>query len=172
MLDLGADTSLLDWYKVLEHQDLKIDTTVIASNVHRQRNKSLPWFWSINVWKDANVGAWMNDCRCISAVYRMHWLRAKAQKTRWIEEVQCLQIEMESAVRFFQNKEQFWQEKQRLIEPQSQPGHIAWAAKQSAMWHSMAIQADSRFNDLLTSHLPPEFAKVIQPHTNKWPLFP
>ena len=44
MLDLGADATLLDWYKVLEHQDLKIDTTVNASNVHGQQNKSLPWF--------------------------------------------------------------------------------------------------------------------------------
>ena len=34
----------------------------------------------------------------LNVVYRVHWLRAKAQKTRWIEELQCLQVEMESAV--------------------------------------------------------------------------
>ena len=95
------------------------------------------------------------------AVYRVHWLRAKAQKARWIEELQCLQVEMESAVRFFRHQEQFWQEKQELIEPQSQPGHAAWAARQSAMWHLMAMQANSRFNDLLKNHPPPDFAKVI-----------
>ena len=44
MLDLGADTTLLDRYKVLEHQDLKINMTVIAPNVHGQQNKLLPWF--------------------------------------------------------------------------------------------------------------------------------
>ena len=33
MLDLGADTSLLNWYKVLEQQDLKIDTAVIAPDM-------------------------------------------------------------------------------------------------------------------------------------------
>jgi len=114
-----------------------------------------------------------------NAVYRVHWLRAKAQKARWIEELQCLQIEMESAVRFFQHKEKSWQEKQKLIEPQSQPGHVAWAAKQCAMWHSMAMQANSRFNFLLKNHPPPSFAKVIQPqalpvaepHSNKLPSF-
>jgi hypothetical protein len=67
MLDLGADASLLDRYKVLERQDLRIDTTVIAPNVRGQRNKSLPWFWSMDVRRDADIGAWMNDCGCISA---------------------------------------------------------------------------------------------------------
>jgi hypothetical protein len=66
MLDLGADTSLLDRYKVLERRDLKIDTTVIAPDVRGQRNKSLPWFWSMDVQRDADVGEWMNDCRRIS----------------------------------------------------------------------------------------------------------
>src|ERR1700691_6586678 len=96
-----------------------------------------------------------------NVVYRVHWLKAKAQKTRWIEELQCLQVEMESAVRFFQHQEQFWQEKQEVIEPTSQPGRTAWAARQSAMWHSMATHADSTFDDLLKSHPPPDFAKII-----------
>jgi hypothetical protein len=74
---------------------------------------------------------------------------------------------MESAVRFFQHQEQFWQEKQKLIEPRSEPGHAAWAARQSAMWHSMAMQANSRFNDLLKSYPPSDFAKVIWPQSNK-----
>jgi hypothetical protein len=67
MLDLGADASLLDRYKVLERQDLRIDTAVIASNVRGQRNRPLPWFWSLDVRRDADVGAWMNDCRCLFA---------------------------------------------------------------------------------------------------------
>lgn len=67
ILDLDADAFLLDRYKVLERQDLKIDTTVIAPNVRGQRNKSLPWFWSMDVRRDADVGAWMNDCRHFSS---------------------------------------------------------------------------------------------------------
>jgi hypothetical protein len=66
MLDLDADASVLDRYKVLERQDLKIDTTVISPDVRGQRNKSLPWFWSMDVRRDANVGAWMNDCKYVS----------------------------------------------------------------------------------------------------------
>src|SRR6266705_7132074 len=173
IVDLGAEASLLDQYKVLERHALRTDTTVIAPNVRGQRNKSLPWFWSMDVCRDADVGAWMNDCRHIlfhersddaqkmdlNVVYRVHWLRAKAQKTWWIEELQCLQVEMESAVRYFRHQEQFWKEKHKLIEPQTQPGHAVWAARQNAMWHSMAMQADSRFKDLLKSHPPPDLLK-------------
>jgi len=65
MLDLGADASLFDWYKVLKQQDLRINTTVIAPHMHGQQNKSLPWFWSMDVRRDADVRAWMNDCMCI-----------------------------------------------------------------------------------------------------------
>src|SRR6266702_7110912 len=61
----------------------------------------------------------------LHTVYRVHWLWAKAQKMRWIEELQCLQVEMESAVRFFRHQEQFWQVKQELLEPWSQSGHAA-----------------------------------------------
>jgi len=64
MLDLDAEASLLDRYKDLGRQDLRIDTTVIAPHVRGQRNKSLPWFWSMDARRDADVGAWMNDCMC------------------------------------------------------------------------------------------------------------
>src|SRR5260370_18291629 len=34
-------------------------------DVRGQQNKLLPWFWSMDVRRDADVGAWMNDCNCI-----------------------------------------------------------------------------------------------------------
>lgn len=97
----------------------------------------------------------------------MHWLRAKAQKLRWIEELQCLQVEMESAIRFFRHQAKFWDVKQELIAPHSQPGHAAWAARQSAMWNLMAMQAESKFTALLQSDPPPEFAKALQPKSSR-----
>lgn len=179
LVDLGASTSLLDRYKILRRQDLSVKTSVIAPHIRGQRNESLPWFWTMDVRRDADVGEWIEDCTCFSvhshsrnvtlnlnAVYRVHWLRAKAQKTRWIEELQCLQVEMGSAVRFFRHQERVWQENEEIIEPQSQPGYAAWAARQSAMWHSMAVQAESKFMTLLESHPPPEFAKVIRPQSS------
>jgi hypothetical protein len=106
-------------------------------------------------------------CVILYKVYRVHWLRAKAQKMRWIEELQCLQVEMDSAVRFFRHQVQFWQEKQTFMDSGSNPGHAAWASRQSAMWCSMATQAEAKFTALLESNPPPEFARVIRPHSSR-----
>jgi hypothetical protein len=85
-----------------------------------------------------------------------------AQKMQWIEELQCLQVEMESAVRSIKHQ-QFWQAKLDLIELKSQLGHAAWAERQSSMWSSMAIEAKLKFTTLLKSNLPPEFVVVLKP---------
>jgi hypothetical protein len=66
MVDLGADAPLLERYKVLTRQDLSVKTSVIAPQVRGQRNKSLPWFWTMDVRRDTDVGSWMEDCACFS----------------------------------------------------------------------------------------------------------
>jgi hypothetical protein len=85
---------------------------------------------------------------------------------RWIEELQCLQVEMESAIRYFTHQEQMWQARGAIIDPQLQPGHAAWAARQSETWRSMAAQAESKFTALLKQDPPPEFAKVLPPQSS------
>ena len=64
IVDLGADSVLLDRYKVLTPQDLSVKTSVIAPQVRGQRNKSLPWFWTMDVRRDTDIGGWMEDCMC------------------------------------------------------------------------------------------------------------
>ena len=63
MVDLGAGSNLLDRYQVLSREDLSVNTSVIAPQVRGQRNKSLPWFWTMDVQRDADVGEWMEDCK-------------------------------------------------------------------------------------------------------------
>lgn len=63
---LGADGILLDRYKVLARQDLSVKTSVIAPHVRGQRNTLLPWFWTMDVQRDTDVGVWMKDCECLS----------------------------------------------------------------------------------------------------------
>jgi hypothetical protein len=62
MVDLGASADLLDRYKVLRCQDLSVKTTVILLQVQGQQNKSLAWFWTMDVWWDTEVGEWMDNC--------------------------------------------------------------------------------------------------------------
>ncbi|KAF8262963.1 hypothetical protein EI94DRAFT_1599917, partial [Lactarius quietus] len=59
-----------------------------------------------------------------------------------------------------------WKDKGEIIDSQSQPGHATWVARQSAMWHSMADQAEFTFTALLRSDPPPEFAKVLWPQSS------
>ena len=73
---------------------------------------------------------------------------------------------MESAVRFFRHLEMIWHAKEEVVNHQSQSGHAAWAARQSAMWRAMVVQAESKFMALLESDPPPEFAKVIWPQSS------
>ncbi|KAF8261859.1 hypothetical protein EI94DRAFT_1604673, partial [Lactarius quietus] len=63
IVDLGATSSLFDQYKVLTRQHLSVKTSIIAPQVREQWNKSLPWFWTMDVRRDANVGEWMEDCK-------------------------------------------------------------------------------------------------------------
>lgn len=62
LADLGAGTDLLDRYKVLRRQDLSIKTSIIAPHVRGQRNKSLAWFWTMEVERDSDLVKWMEDC--------------------------------------------------------------------------------------------------------------
>jgi hypothetical protein len=69
MVDLRANDALLDQYKVLKRQYLSVKTSIIAPHVHRQRNTSLAWFWTMEVQWDRDVGEWMADCTCILFQY-------------------------------------------------------------------------------------------------------
>ena len=73
---------------------------------------------------------------------------------------------MEFTVRFFRYQGQIWCAKEEVIDPQSWPGHAVWAARQNAIWCSLATQAESKFTTLLKNDPPPEFAKVLWPQSS------
>ncbi|KAF8264127.1 hypothetical protein EI94DRAFT_1594473 [Lactarius quietus] len=66
MVDLGASDNLLEWYKILTWQHLSVKTSVIVPQVQGQWNTTLPWFWTMDVQWDTDVGEWMEDCTCFS----------------------------------------------------------------------------------------------------------
>ena len=62
-------------------------------------------------------------------VYRVNWLRAKARKERWEEEIELVRSEMDWTLNCFQHHEKEW--KQRAKEAKS-PGCVAYAWRQSS----------------------------------------
>ncbi|KIK72541.1 hypothetical protein PAXRUDRAFT_21868 [Paxillus rubicundulus Ve08.2h10] len=70
MLSLRAEEDTLVWYWALEKDHLKDST--------------LAWFWTMDMQRDVELNNWMSE------FYRGHWLRAKALKDRWEEEMELL----------------------------------------------------------------------------------
>ncbi|KIK77160.1 hypothetical protein PAXRUDRAFT_73558, partial [Paxillus rubicundulus Ve08.2h10] len=53
-------------------------------NAQHHQDSSLAWFWIMDVQRDAELNNWMLE------FYWGHWLRAKALKDRWEEQVELL----------------------------------------------------------------------------------
>lgn len=91
-------------------------------------------------------------CRTnVVAVKRVHWLRARAIKQRWEEEVSFVRHEMEWTVRYWLHKSRSWTDG---IAEARQSGHavsagsIAYALRQRDLYRHMADAADAAFKSV------------------------
>jgi hypothetical protein len=82
---------------------------------------------------------------CSGSVYRVNWLRAKARKERWEEEMQLVTSEMDWTVRCFQHHGGIWKQRAEKAE---YPGHEAYAWKQGSTWDEWAKTAEEAFRAL------------------------
>ena len=78
-----------------------------------------------------------------SLVQHVHWLRARAQKNRWEEELLLVKYEMQWATRYFLHKAGQWQD--RFLIPDADAGPKAYAARQSSQWKYLASEVDAMF---------------------------
>jgi hypothetical protein len=62
MILLGARPDLLRTYQELKTEDLTSQTTLIDPSLQGQQNKSLAWFWTINVPENTETNDWMLEC--------------------------------------------------------------------------------------------------------------
>ena len=78
-------------------------------------------------------------------VYRVNWLRAKARKERWEEEMELVESEMGWTANCFWHHERIWRQ---IAEEARGPGHKAYAWKQSSTWARWAKTAENTFKAL------------------------
>ena len=90
---------------------------------------------------------------CICLVQRVHWLRAKAQLERWIEEECTIKNEAHWVPAYFRNRADFWMERMDRTVQLTSPGHYAYAAKQRHMWIQLAQSADEALKFIRESEL-------------------
>lgn len=76
---------------------------------------------------------------------RVNWLRTKARRDRWAEELKLVQNEMVWTVRGFRAKATEWRDLRRSC--QNEPGLQQYAAKQQGMWSDMALKAANAFRE-------------------------
>lgn len=81
-----------------------------------------------------------------SKVQRVHWIRARAQRNRWEEELILIRYEMQWTTKSFLHWAQIWEE--RFQEGNSNPGPKAYAARQCGQWRSLATDADQVFRSI------------------------
>ena len=64
MVALDVDDGILDRYKPLDKDHLKISTAVADPNARGHRHENLAWFWTMDIPKDTNENDWMSKCEC------------------------------------------------------------------------------------------------------------
>ena len=122
----------------------------------------------------------LNICRSnADVVQRVHWLRGRAQRDRWAEEVILVTYEMQWTVRHFQHNAGIWQQRAGFtpagagltaagasVAPAAAGvtiagadkrrlqahGPAAYAARKAEMWMEMAISAQQAFIDINPSY--------------------
>jgi hypothetical protein len=68
------------------------------------------------------------------AALRVEWLKARARRDRWMEEVELLSAELVRTATFFDNKADWWTsllDKQSEVSPELYDGLRAYAARQA-----------------------------------------
>ena len=81
-------------------------------------------------------------------VYRVHWLRTKAQCDRWAEELVLVRHEMDWTHNFFLFKSKQWDARAQKARLEGEEGHACYAARQAQVYSTLAERADESFRKI------------------------
>ncbi|KAF8955608.1 hypothetical protein BDZ97DRAFT_1605370, partial [Flammula alnicola] len=87
LVQLGCDPETLWAFRVLTKTDLRASTAIVNPNITGSTSLHLSWLWHIRRWQ--RLGSVPG-----AGPVRVHWLRARAQKQRWREELILVAYEM------------------------------------------------------------------------------
>ena len=148
---LNAAPSILHKFLELTEKDLQPLKSIYMPNARGQSTVSVPWIWKIAI-QEGSDSTYLNECMYTMQshnssltiiVYRINWLRARAKKLRWQEEIALIPREMEWTVAFFLYKAKQWK---TTADSSRTAGPRAYALRQRAMWMHFADRATSSFN--------------------------
>ena len=151
----------------LHPKDLHVATLILGSEQAGQRNKQQSWIWGFGKTVEDD-GTWMDDCKQLYiswcyyvlvliyyAVGRVHWLRAKAQFERWLEEQDSIHNEAKWIPAYFHARAESWRMHMAFAAQGSMKGHEAYASYQMHAWEELsrsALRALSPITNTLLKH--------------------
>ena len=153
LVRLNADENTLNKFQTLGKDDVKSSTAILDPNVPGASSQRLSWIWQTRSGSATTSPESMMECVSsrhrkqsfdilIFLVQRVHWLRARAQKHRWHEELVIVKHEMEWTTRYFLHRARQWTSR---AEEFSEPGPKAYASRQSSQWRQLACDAEKMF---------------------------
>ncbi|KAI6014642.1 hypothetical protein EDC04DRAFT_2953252 [Pisolithus marmoratus] len=98
------------------------------------------WFWAIDGEKsqlNVEAGGLMEE------FYRINWLKARARRDRWKEEVSLVRHEMLWTGLWFEYHKKMWEQRALQL---TEPGKEAYANKQMGLWSDFASKARLMFH--------------------------
>ena len=96
----------------------------------------------------------MNVCvLTCQSVERVHWLRAKAQFERWLEEQDSIHNEAHWIPAFFTSKAETWQKLLAFASQGSLKGHKAYASYQMYAWEELSNSSKKALSQITDTSL-------------------
>lgn len=173
---LGAEDSILSKFQILKPVDIAGSTVVLNPNEPGSTGIKLSWIWQTSArhfltFSDAEVSAddpaSLLECVFLlfgsflilkfHSVRRVHWLRARAQKMRWQEEVTLTTHEMQWTVRYFSYKSKNWS---KILDTSAEhlgasTGALAYAKRKQSTWHILSLKSDRTFTVINNAYKSP-----------------
>src|SRR5882724_5080199 len=159
---LDAGNKVMDKYRPIRPQDLALSGDVVGEQRLWQRNDTLVWFWCIaSINQEQEMSGWMSVSDEAGSplvllhkalqVYRVNWLRAKAQMDRWQEEVTLIQNEIRWMHLWLVYHRNIWEGRATKCEQEGLKGHACYPWKQVWMWERMANEAMDVYSRVMMS---------------------
>jgi hypothetical protein len=86
-------------------------------------------------------------------VNRVHWLRAKAQFQRWMEERASIRNEAEWVPSYFRVKAERWRKLMIIAAQKTQCGHEAYASQQINAWEALSRSSTKALSPISSAQL-------------------
>ncbi|KAI6101034.1 hypothetical protein EV401DRAFT_1894234 [Pisolithus croceorrhizus] len=142
ILRLDPNVDMAEKYQEILPNDLAVSKEVTEENRFGQGTSKLAWFWMM---EGEQSQLSLQGGGLMEEFYRINWLKARARRDRWKEEVSLVRHEMLWTCLWFEYHKDMW-EKRAL--QSTEPGKEAYAKMQMGLWNDFAKKARLMFQGM------------------------